>query len=68
MPNPRFTPQACRVARIIREQVMGLTVQELLAVRAILEDDWPDNPLAGVREPRNPKPSAGEGAIAKEAE
>lgn len=49
---------------------MGLDVSELLAVRQILEDDLGDglDPLVGVREPRDPKPSSDEAAVAKEIE
>lgn len=63
--EPRYTPAVVRAAKTIRKLVSDLTLTELLALREALQGDPPID-ILGVREPRDPLPTSGEGAVALE--
>ena len=66
--TPRYTPEVKRAADQIRKIVRDLTLTELLALRESLQGDWPIDPLAGVREPREPRPAGGSSAATTDPE
>jgi hypothetical protein len=66
--DPNYTPEVKRAADVIRRAIQELSLSELVALRDVLSDDWPINPLAGVREPRRPSPDDREGAATFEEE